>query len=424
MQLFSLIKMSINSMRANLVRTALTVLGMVIGIAAVIIVFSAGEGIRGLVLAQVESFGTNIIETEVKVPTGKKTTSNMDTGGAMAQAQGVQVTSLTIDDMLEIDKISNVTNSYSSVTGQEQISAGNEVRKTYLLGTNASYIDIDKSEIGYGRFFSDEEDKSLSQVVVLGSKMKEKLFGDSDAIDQSVKIRKTKFRVIGVMKERGAVMGMDFDNFVYVPIRTLQKRLMGIDHVLYMVSEISDLNRADETADEIRMLLRERHNIEQPDPSDFGKDDFRVTTMAEMMKTLGTITNALTILLLAIVAISLIVGGVGIMNIMYVIVSERTSEIGLRKAVGAKFYDIMLQFLVESILVTVIGGVVGIVVGVGISYLIYFGATNYGYDWRFSVPPRAYIIALIFSLVFGVLFGLYPARKAAKLDPINALRKE
>jgi ABC-type antimicrobial peptide transport system permease subunit len=424
MNIITLFQMAFRSMRSNLVRTGLTVLGIVIGIAAVIIVFSAGEGIRGLILGQIESFGTDIIETEIKVPTGKKTTSNMDTGGAMAQAQGAQITTLTLDDMEEINKLSNVKASYAGVMSQEQVSYGNELRKAFLMGTNASYMDIDKSEIDYGRFFSDVEDKSLAQVVVLGSKMKEKLFGDSDPIGQAIKIRKSKFRVIGVMKERGAVMTMDFDDYVYVPVRTLQKRLTGTDYVLYMVHQVNNLSRSSDTAEEIRALLRDRHDIAPSDPEDFSKDDFRVVTMDEMLSTLDIITNALTILLLAIVAISLIVGGVGIMNIMYVVVSERTSEIGLRKAVGAKYYDIMSQFLIESVLVTLIGGIIGIIIGVAVAYLISWGANFYGLDWRFGIPIRAYIVALVFSVIFGVFFGLYPARKAAKLDPITALRNE
>ncbi|MDD4333008.1 MAG: ABC transporter permease [Patescibacteria group bacterium] len=424
MNIITSFQMAFRSMRSNLVRTGLTVLGIVIGIAAVIIVFSAGEGIRGLILGQIESFGTDIIETEVKVPTGNKTTSNADASGAMTQAQGAQITTLTLDDMEEINKLSNVKDSYAGVMSQEQVSYGNELRKAFLMGTNASYIDIDKSEIEYGRFFTDAEDKSLSQVVVLGSKMKEKLFGDSDPIGQSIKIRKSKFRVIGVMKERGAVMVMNFDDYVYVPVRTLQKRLTGTDYVLYLIHQVNDLSRSENTAEEIRALLRERHDIISSDPKDFSKDDFRVTTMAEMLSMLDTITNALTILLLAIVAISLIVGGVGIMNIMYVVVSERTAEIGLRKAVGAKYNDIMLQFLIESILVTLIGGVIGIVAGVAIAILISWGANAYGLDWRFGIPLKAYIVALVFSIIFGIFFGLYPARKAAKLDPITALRNE
>jgi len=200
---------------------------------------------------------------------------------------------------------------------------------------------------------------------------------------------------------------------------------MGVDYVTYMVHQIKDLSRAEETAEEIRTILRENHDINKPnDPSDVSKDDFRVTTMDEMMSMMDTVTGALTLLLLAIVAISLIVGGVGIMNIMYVAVSERTAEIGLRKAVGANTHDILWQFLIEAIFITLVGGFIGIILGVLISYLISIGATASGFDWEFAIPMKAYFVAIGFSAFFGLAFGLYPAKKAAQLDPIEALRKE
>ncbi len=221
------------------------------------------------------------------------------------------------------------------------------------------------------------------------------------------------------MKEKGKVMVMDFDNFVYLPIRTLQKKITGMDHLMYMVHELKDSTKANNTADEARLILRQNHDISNPD-----KDDFRVVTMSDMMETLDTIMGALTILLLAIVIISLIVGGVGILNVMYVVVSERTSEIGLRKAVGAGYREIMWQFLVEAIVITLLGGIVGVVLGVIASWLIAWGARIYGLDWVFIVPVKAYVVALGFSLLFGIFFGIQPARKAAKMDPIVALRKE
>jgi ABC-type antimicrobial peptide transport system permease subunit len=267
-------------------------------------------------------------------------------------------------------------------------------------------------------------------VVVLGSKIKDKLFGNSDAIGKFIKLRKSKYRVIGVMKERGAVMTMDFDDYVYLPVRTLQKRVMGINHVLYMVHQLYNLDLANQTAEEMRYLLRENHDL--PHPAEgyknwmdtIGKDDFRVVTMSEMMETMDIITGALTLLLLAIVAISLVVGGVGIMNIMYVIVSERTGEIGLRKAVGAKYSDIMWQFLSESIMITIAGGIVGIIFGGAVSLLISWGANSYGFNWGFNIPLKAFLVSLGFSLFFGIAFGLYPARRAAQMQPIEALHKE
>lgn len=424
MKIFSIAKTALNSMGANRTRTALTVLGMVIGIASVIIVFSAGEGINSLILGQIESFGTDIIEVEIKMPSNKKSSSNMSAEGSADIAQGAQITTLTLEDMEDVSRLPNIKDSYAGIMGQEQISYGNEAKKAFIFGTNASYIDIDKSEIDYGRFFTQEEDKSLSQVVVLGSKMKEKLFGESEPIGKMIRIRKAKFRVIGVMKERGAVMTLDFDDYAYVPVRTLQKKVMGINHVLYFVSQLYDMEQSEETAREMRAIIRDNHNIEVEHIDDFYKDDFRVATMKEMMEMLDTVTGALTLLLLAIVAISLIVGGVGIMNIMYVIVSERTAEIGLRKAVGAKYSDIMWQFLIESVIVTLAGGIVGIIFGIGISAAISWGAANYGLDWKFAIPARSIMVAIGFSSFFGIVFGLYPARKAARLDPIAALRNE
>lgn len=423
MKTFSLIGMSFKSMRSNKTRTALTVLGIIIGIASVIIVYSAGAGINDLIVGQIETFGTDIINTEIKMPTNKKA-SNASAAGATDLVEGVQITSLTLDDMLDVRKLPNIKNNYAGLMSQEQVGFGNEQKKAFIFGTNSSYLDIDKSEVETGRFFTEEEDKSLSQVAVIGAKMKEKLFGDNEAIGKMIKIRKTKFRVIGIMKERGAVLGMDFDDYVYVPVLTLQKRVMGISHILYFISQVEDMSRAEETAEEMRYILRQNHDIKVENKDDFNRDDFRVTTMTEMMSIMDIITGVLTLLLLAIVAISLVVGGVGILNIMYVVVNERTVEIGLRKAVGAKYADIMLQFIFESIVITILGGIFGIIIGALLSYLISLGANAYGLGWNFSIPLRAYVVALGFCCFFGVFFGVYPARKAARMDPIEALRKE
>lgn len=440
MSFWPILKISLHSIKANKVRTALTVLGIVIGIASVIIVYSAGEGISGLVYGQVESFGgTDLIETEVKVPTGKKGAA-ADQQSAVAMAQGAQITTLTLEDFEDVNKLPNIKNGYAVIIGQEQVSYADQLKKALIYGTTADLLEIDKTEIDYGRYFTDMEDKSNAPVAVLGYKIKEKLFGDSDPIDKYVKIRKIKFRVIGVAKERGAVMTFDYDNMIYAPIRTLQKKVLGIDHIMFMMHQLKDLDLADETAEEARLVIRENHDIVSKPlefkPSetaaknigegmtDIGNDDFRVVTMKESLGVLDTITGAITLMLLAIVAISLVVGGVGVMNIMYVIITERTAEIGLRKAVGAKYNDIMLQFLVESLIMTLIGAAIGILAGVGASYLISLGANYYGLDWKFLVPLKAYYVSLGFAVVFGLGFGVYPARKAARLDPIEALRRE
>ncbi len=419
MTIISSIKNSFQLMRANKARTALTLLGLVIGIMTVIIVYAAGEGIRSLVIGQVESFGTDTVYTEIKVPSNKTGTAG-DNNSNSAIASGVQVTTLTNEDMEKITTLPNIKKGYAAMLSQEQVSYGNELRRAFVLGAGADYIDIDAgSKIEAGRFFSDSEDKSLANVVVVGQGMKTKLFGDSDPVGKTVKIRNERFTVIGVMAPRGAVMFMSFDDYVYVPIRTLQKKLMGINHVSYTVHQLENPALSEETADDIRYTLRERHEISDPI-----KDDFRVTTMVESLEMLDTITNALTFLLLGIVAISLLVGGVGIMNIMYVSVTERTMEIGLRKAVGASYANILRQFLIEAILITVVGGFIGSVLGTMIAYLMSLAATALGFTWHFSVPAQAYIVAIVFSLVCGIVFGVTPARSAAKLDPIEALRTE
>jgi len=440
MGFWTILKISLRSIVGNKVRTGLTVLGIVIGIASVIIVYSAGEGIKGLVYGQVEAFGgTDLIETEIKAPTGKKGMA-AEQQSAVAIAQGAQITTLTLEDMEDVGKLPNVKNGYAAIVGQEQVSYGDQSKKTMIFGTSAGFIQIDKTEIDYGRYFTDAEDKSEVPVAVLGYKIKDRLFGDSDPVGKYVKVRKIKFRVIGVAKERGAIMTMDYDNFVFVPIRTLQKRILGIDHIIFMMHQLRDADLADETAEEARLVIRDNHDIvSRPleirpgEPAvkgigegmtDISKDDFRVVTMKEYLHILNTITGAITLMLLAIVAISLIVGGVGVINIMYVIITERTAEIGLRKAVGAKYNDIMFQFLIEALIITLIGAGLGVLIGIGASYLISLGANYYGLDWKFIVPLTAYYVALGFGVVFGLGFGVYPARKAARLDPIEALRQE
>lgn len=419
MTIISSIKNSLKLMRANKARTSLTLLGLVIGIMTVIIVFAAGEGIRGLVLGQIESFGTDTIITETKVPSTKSGSAGESESGN-AQASGVQVTTLTVDDMEAVEKLPNINKGYAAVLSQEQVSFGNELRRASIMGVNANYIEIDAgSTVKFGRFFTEADDKSLATVAVIGQGMKEKLFGESDAIGKTIKLRNERFTVIGIMAPRGAVMFMNFDDYVYVPLRTLQKKLMGTDYASYMVHQLEDVRASEATAEDIRYTMRQRHDITDP-----VKDDFRVSTMVESLETLDTITSALTFLLLAIVAISLVVGGVGIMNIMYVSVTERTMEIGLRKAVGASYKDILQQFLVEAIIITMTGGVVGSILGTIISFLISLIANGLGFDWRFAIPAQAYIIAISFSLVFGIIFGVTPARSAAKLDPIEALRTE
>lgn len=418
MRIREVVRLSLLSILKNKMRTALTVLGMVIGVSSIVIVFSAGEGIRSLIIGQIEAFGTNIIQTEVRVPSSKKGTE-AEADSASAIASGVQVITMKEKDLEDIKRLDNISSGYGAMLSQETITYLNETKKIFLFGVGPDYINIDKSEVESGYFFTDSDNNSLSQVVVLGHKIAQDIFKDDDPIGKNVTIKRSRFQVIGVLKERGATVGFDFDSMVLLPVKTLQKKLMGIDYFMYMVHSVIDPNLAEETGETMREILRENHNISNPD-----RDDFKVTTMEEMLKTTRDITNSLTILLLLIVTVSLIVGGVGILNVMYVIVSERTPEIGLRKAVGAKFSDIMRQFLIESILITLIGAFFGIILGVIISFLICLGANYFGLEWKFIIPFKAFLVSILFALFFGVLFGLFPARKAGKLDPVEALRKD
>ncbi len=418
MKVLEIVKLSILSMLRNKLRTSLTVLGMLIGIASIIIVFSAGEGIRSLISSQIDAFGTNIIQTEIRIPSSKKGMDG-EMSSASSVASGVQVTSMTERDLEDIKRVANISDGYGAVLTQESLTYLNKSKRSLLLGVSSAYINIDNSEIASGYFFTEDDNKSLSQFIVLGNKIAKEIFEDEDPIGKRVVISKSPYTVIGVLKEIGGMIGMDFDSMILVPVRTLQKKIMGIDHYLYMVHQLIDSELAEETAETIREILRENHGISDPD-----RDDFRVTTMKEMMEVSRDISNSITILLLLIVAISLLVGGVGILNVMYVIVSERTPEIGLRKAVGARFADIMKQFLIESVLITMIGAFLGIILGILISFIISLIANYFSLDWKFIIPLKAFITAILFALFFGIIFGIFPARKAGRLDPVEALRKE
>lgn len=398
-----------NSLRLNILRTSLTVLGMVIGVAAILVVFSAGDGISDLVSGEVESYGSNVLQTDTRVPSSN------------ASFQTGEITSLKIEDMEAIDEIDNVINSYASSLGQEKVSYKNISEIALIMGVSAPYVLIDnKTVVEDGEFFTKEDDDSQSLVAVLGSKLKETIFGDQSGVGKLITIDGKKFRVVGTLEEQSGVFPfLDFNEMVYIPVKTLNKRIMGIDYAMSFKHQIRDVAKADETALEISYLLRERHDISDPE-----NDDFKVSTTAEIIETLGIVTNAITLLLFAIVLISLLVGGVGIMNIMYVTVSERTPEIGLRKALGATKKDVTLQFLIEAILITFWGWLVGAILGLVMSYVLSIGAKSFGLNWNFSFPISGIIVSLIFSISSGFIFGYRPAKEAASLDPISALRQE
>ena len=411
-------KTALSGLRANRGRTALTVLGIVIGIALVIIVMASGAALEVFITNQISSFGTDFLEVEVKVP-------------GTLNPVGVTITTLTTDDAEAIIEHENISTGYSGMMSQVALTYGGETKKAIIFGVSAEFPEIDPIEIEEGRFYDAQEEASIARVVVLGKKMKEKLFGQSDAVGQSIRVDNARYRVIGVAKERGSMAFFDFDDLVYIPLKTVQKVISGVNYVSFIITSLIDTDKSAETKLDIQALMRERHKIPPPDPDEKAsffasgeKDDFIVSTMAEAQEIIGVVLTAIQWLLIALASISLVVGGVGIMNIMYVSVSERTYEIGLRKAIGAKNKSIMLQFLTEAVVITGLGGVVGIIIGAIIAFAIAIVAQLQGFDWPFIISLQSILIAVGFSVAVGIIFGLYPARKASKLNPIQALRYE
>jgi putative ABC transport system permease protein len=402
-------------MRQNKGRTSLTVFGILIGIALVIIVLSAGNGIKSIVLNEISSFGDNWVNVEVKVPSA----SQQSQENIQALSSGVTITTFTNRDVEAIKSLGAIRNIYAALTTQATIQYRNEKVQPIIFGVSPSFVDIDKSEVGEGRFFDEVDDRSAADVVVIGSKIKEDLFGNADAVGSIVKVGSRNYQVVGVMEERGSTGFFDMDSLIYLPIQTVQKKVMGIDYVVSSVAELEEGVSADAAAEEIRLLMRERHEITDPD-----KDDFAVTTMDEALAIVDTIIVGLTVLLSVIGGISLLVGGIGIMNVMYVAVAERTFEIGLRKSIGATRRDILWQFLVEAVLITFFGGLAGILLGGLVAFVVAVGAQSQGLAWEFKISLLSVLLATGFSVAVGLFFGLYPAKKAAALDPIAAMRQE
>jgi len=277
----------------------------------------------------------------------------------------------------------------------------------------------ENSKIASGRFFTAEEDANLARVVVLGSETKETFFGESEAVGELITLKGEKYRVIGVLMPRGTAGFINLDTFTYVPVQTLQKKILGVDYVQFVSVKLADPSREVETVADIVALLRKRHDIADPD-----KDDFSVTSTKEAQKTLESVLGSITILLLALTSISLVVGGVGIMNVMYVSVSERTNEIGLRKAVGATSRIILQQFLAEAIIITGLGGLIGILFGVLVVSGLTFLFAALGFNLKLIFTAQSLFLGAGFSMAVGLLFGVAPAMKAASLSPMEALRRE
>lgn len=408
-------QIAFSALKKNKGRAVLTILGIVIASAAVVSVLSIGQAIRGLIIAELDAWGSDLIEVEIKTPQ----TSHTSVENAMSMVGGAMVTTLKENDARAVAKLDNIAGYYTGLMGQKLINYRDEFSKAFLFGTNASFIDIDPVEISAGRFFSEEENQSLAKVAVLGNDIKDKLFGLQNPINEIISIGADKYKVAGVLSEKGTTMGFDMDNMIFLPISTLQKRVLNVDYVTFFIAKTKDPTAAETTAEEIIEIMRQRHQISDPD-----KDDFAVMTMEQMKKMTETIIIGIQILLIVLGAISLIVGGVGIMNIMYVSVSERSFEIGLRKAVGADSRAILWQFLTEAVILTMLGAMGGILLGLIISIIANFAAQSQNLNWHFSVSVAGLILSFFLALIVGLLFGIYPARQAAQKNPIDALRAE
>jgi len=415
--MLKLLSQSIKALSANKGRTALTMLGIVIGIATVVLVLSAGAGFRSLINAQVATLGSNTLFIQTRIPPTTKNRAARSGGGPGEAFSGVVITSFKQRDLDDIKKLNNVVGDYGIVTGQAPASYRSNKKTVIYYGASSERFSIDQGTLAEGRFYTAAEDTGGAQVVILGSTVAKDLFGQDDPVGKLLRLGTLNFQVIGVYNPQGALSGND--DLVFMPITTAQKKLLGIDYMSVGIVALSDINASDSTAEQIRILMRNNHSITDP-----LKDDFTVQTQAQALETFNTIFNGITYLLIAIAAISLIVGGVGIMNIMYVVVTERTSEIGLKKAIGAKESDILKEFLLEAILVTVFGGIIGIIFGSALGFLISVIARSAHLAWAFSVPISGIILAFGVSASIGIFFGVFPARSAAKMDPIEALRYE
>ncbi len=412
MKFFNDLKLVYSSIASRKARSFLTMLGIVIGVAGVIIILALGAGAQSLVLSQITKLGTNLIG----ILPGKS-----NENGPPAQVFGIQVTTLVQEDVEAIQdksRFPHITAISGFVTGPATIIWRNQNVDTTFTGTQASYPDIQNVHVESGRFF-DEREEQGSNVIVLGSDIIDELFGETEPIGEIVKIKNVPFQVIGVMEKTGSVAFQNQDDQVFIPLRIGQQQLLGIKNLQFVRAKVDADENVIPTIAEIESVLRERHKISNPDD-----DDFSVRDMADAISTLTGITNALKLFLVIMASISLVVGGVGIMNIMLVTVAERTREIGLRKAVGATNSQIRNQFLVESGALTFAGGVIGIIFGTIISYIVAIIARYLGYDWAFVVTPLSMAMAIGVSILTGVIFGLYPAFKASKLNPIEALRYE
>jgi putative ABC transport system permease protein len=405
MSILMTFRIALKALNRNKMRTALTMLGMIIGVGAVITMVALGNGAQVSIEQQIQSAGTNVIMVNA---------GNFSSGG-VRQGQGMSNT-MTPDDAVAIRDVPGVQYVAEGVNQGAQVVAGNQNWFTQVQGTNVDLPSIKSWPIEAGQFFTPSDVTSAAKVAVIGTTVRDMLFPDgTDPVGQIIRVRNQPFKIIGVLISKGQTgVGQDQDDVIYTPFTTVQKKLRGITYIQNITVSAASADNIKDTADAIAAVLRIRHKIQPGD-----NDDFMVRTLEDIAAVRTETTRTMTALLASIAGVSLLVGGIGIMNIMLVSVTERTREIGLRLAIGARGGDVLLQFLVEAVVISLLGGSIGIGLGYGLSQ----GLTQF-LQWPTYVSPQAVLVAFGFAAGIGIFFGFYPARKASALDPIEALRYE